>query len=200
MSVSVGDVLRVSARHFFNQTEDNVNVFHFAVNAAPTPNTDAAILADIAEHLGLAYTQLETYRNSALSATDITVYNISDDRPIGVTAWGSGYTGGTGSAESMPHADCCLVLIPTGVKRTQGRIYLSPFAESRQSAGQWDSTLGVAVQAFMDTLTDNTPLGNGTSLAYGVRKESDGLVYTPATYRMQPVVAYQRRRKPGRGS
>lgn len=200
MSVAPGDIIRVSARHSFNATEDNVNVFHFGIAAAPTPNTDAALLADMASHLGVAYTELEAYRNTALAAVDITIYDLSNDRPIGVTAWGAGYTGGTGSGESMPHADCCLVLIPTGVKRTQGRIYLSPFAESRQSAGQWDSTLGAAIEMFMNALTDNGVGPNGGAFNFGIRKESDGLLYAPASFRMQSLVAYQRRRKPGRGS
>lgn len=200
MTVSVGDILRVACRHAYNSTEDVVNVLHVAINAAPTPNTDAALLADIAEWAGVAYTNLESHRNSQTTAVDIVVYHVTDDRPVGVTAWGAGYTGGTGSAESMPPADCCLVLLPTGLKRTQGRIYLSPFSEGRQSGGQWDSTLGTAVQAFVLALQDNAPLGNGTSVAYGIYKESTGLTYPPVSFRMQPIVAYQRRRKPGRGS
>lgn len=200
MSVTAGDIIRVSCRHAFNATEDNVNVFHFGIAAAPTPNTDAALLADIAEHMGVAYTDLESHRNTQTSAVDITVYHVTDDRPVGVTAWGVGYTGGTGSGESMPHADCALLLIPTGVKRTQGRVYLSPFSESRQAAGQWDSTLIAAIAGFYNNLTDNGVHSNGTALNFGILKASDGLLYAPATYRVQPLVAYQRRRKPGRGS
>lgn len=200
MSVSAGNILRVACRQLYGGTDDNVNVFHFGVATIPTPNTDAALLADVAEKMSAAYAELASSLSTSLAATDITVYNVSQDVPHGVTAWGAGYSGGTGSGEGMPHADCMLVLIPTSVKRTVGRIYLSPFTEGAQANGLWNSTVRIAAESFYDTLVDPTALTNGLVLQFGIYKRSDGLLYQPASMRTQPRTAYQRRRKPGRGS
>lgn len=200
MSVTTGDILRVACRQTYDGTEDVINVFHFGVANPPTPNTDAALLADISLFMSVAYDQLESFLSSALEATDITVYNVTDDRPHGVTAWGGGYDGGNAVGEGLPVPDCLLVLYPTSVKRTVGRTYLSPFTESSQAGGRWNSTVRAAVEGFVNALTDTGAGPAGLELQFGVYKRSTGLLYEISSFRTQEVVAYQRRRKPGRGS
>jgi len=200
MSVVTGNILRVACRQEYIGTDDNINVFHLGVASPPTPNDDAALLSDISTFMGQVYSQIASHLSGGLDAVDITVYNISQDMPHGVTAWGSGYTGGTGAGESMPPADCLLVLVPTSVKRTIGRIYLSPFLEGDQSAGVWNSTVRLAVADFMGELMSAPTLPNGSEFQYGVYKRSDGLLYEPASWRSVARTAYQRRRRPGRGS
>lgn len=200
MSVVVGNILRVACRQEYIGTDDNINVYHFGVEAVPTPNDDAALLADISVKMSNVYSQIASHLSGGLDAVDITVYNLSQDVPHGVTAWGPTYTGGTASGESMPPADCLLLLFPTSVKRTIGRIYLSPLSEGDQSAGIWNSTVRVAAEDFAAELRDTAAGPNGLALAYGVYKRSNGLLYEPASYRSVARTAYQRRRKPGRGS
>ena len=200
MSVAEGDMLRVACSQQTGDSDDNINVFHFGVSLPPTPNTDNALLSDISTKISLIYSQIEGVLSNGLTAVDITVYSVSDDRPIGVTAWGAGYSGGLGSGEGMPAADCLLVLLPTSVKRTIGRVYLSPFTEGGQAFGTWTSTLRTTVQDFIAELLAIDPGPNGSILNYGVYKRSDGLLYEPTASRTVPIVAYQRRRKPGRGS
>lgn len=200
MSVTAGDIIRVACRQETNGSDDVINVFHFAVQLPPTPNTDSALLSDISTHMSQAYSQIETHLSNGLVAVDITVYSVSDDRPIGVSAWGAGYTGGTASGEGLPAADCLLVLFPTSVKRTIGRTYLSPFTEGAQAYGLWNSTVRIAVEDFVAELRATNALPNGGEYIYGVYKRSDGLLYEPTSSRSVAVIAYQRRRKPGRGS
>lgn len=200
MSVVVGNILRVAARMENNGVDDIINVMHFGVAAVPTPNNDAALLADISEHLSAAYNQIQGFLSNSMQSVDITVYNVSQDIPHGVTAWTTDFNGGSGSGEGMPPADCLLILVPTSVKRTVGRIYVSPLQESAQSGGIWNSTVRAAAEAFYVELVNATPWTNGAAFQYGVYKRSDGLLYQPASMRTQAQVAYQRRRKPGRGS
>jgi len=200
MALSIGDIIRVTARQEYDGTDDNINVFHFGIAAPPTPNTNASLLSDMADFMAVAYAEMAAVLSNRLGAVDITLYNVTDDVPIGVTNWGVDYSGGTGSSESMPHADCVLVLMPTGQKRTVGRIYISPLLESSQNAGSWNSTALTAVANFVDMLRSPGTAALGTEVQFGVYKRGTGLLYAVDTVRIQSRTAYQRRRKPGRGS
>jgi len=200
MGVATGNILRVACRQEYLGQDDNINVFHFGVAAVPTPNNDAALLADVALKMSLAYANFASFLSGGLEPVDITVYNVSTDAPHGVSAWNAAYTGGTASGESMPAADCLLLLYPTSIKRTIGRTYISPLSEASQSAGVWGSSLRVAAEAFYTELMDNATGPNDLALNFGIYKKSDGLLYPPASFRSVARTAYQLRRKPGRGS
>lgn len=200
MAVTVGDILRVAVRHKWENVDDIVNVLHFGVATAPTPNDEASLLEDVSEMIGDAWLNIEAHLCNNVSAYDIAVWNVSDDAPVGATSFGAGYAGGTSGGECMPAAAAALVLLNTSVKRTQGRIYLAAFSEGDQVDGEWQGSLIADIGGLVDALRFPGATPNGTVLQYGVLKRSDGLLYQTNTVRVQPIIAYQLRRKPGRGS
>lgn len=198
---TAGDIIRVAARQRFDATDDIVNVLHFAIEGVPTPNTDASVMQDIAELISEAYALIASKITTRVVAVDLTFYNIDTDSPMGQRTWDPAYTGGTGSGESMPSHDSCLVLLQTAVKRTQGRIYLPPFTEAQQSGGEWVTGVYTAVDAFLSVLIG--PWSGGTftgEYMYGVHKRSSGATAFPNSGRISTLVAVQTRRKLGRGS
>lgn len=199
MSVSAGDVLRCTCRCSFDITEDIINVLHLEVVTAPTPNDDASLLADLSELLGTNYTAIQAEQSTSLDAVDITVYNITDDRPIGVTSWAT-YTGGTSGGEALPPTDALLVLLDTGVKRRQGRIYFGGFTEAQQNAGIWVAGVRTDAAVLAYEMTQPQVLGQLGQYNLIVWSPTDGDAYPITTIRAQPIVAVQKRRKRGRGS
>lgn len=200
MPTSIGDKIRVAFVQKWESVDDNINVMHFGVATNPTPNTDAALLEDLGELLGLAWTNIEAGLSTSLTADHIEAYNVSDDVPIGLGSIGGGYTGGTGTGEALPPADCLLLLMNTSKKRTQGRIYLSGLTEAQQSGGKWSSGMRSAAATLVADLMSTPVLPNGSEFQFGVYSRADGLLWQITTVRAQELTAYQKRRKPGRGS
>lgn len=200
MAVAIGDVLRVAAVQKYNVVNDVVNVFHFGVNAVPTPNTDGAVLADLAEVIGGAFTSLEANLTNGVQADHLSVFNVTQDAPIGIGSWGGTYTGGTGTGEGMPAHDCMLVLLSTAIKRKIGRIYLGVFTEASQNSGNWGGTIKANAAALVDTLINGDPTTRGGEYVLTVYSRGSGIPTPITTVRVQDAVAIQSRRKPGRGS
>lgn len=200
MALASGDILRVAAKQLWNGIDDHVNVFHLEVVTPPSPNSDAAALQDISELVADAFSNLAGDFCNNLSADVIQVYNITQDRPIGVTSWDAAYTGGTGSADCMPPDDAVLVLLDTGVKRRQGRMNFSAITEANQADGHWLAGVrsnaavvpGVMLVPFAST--------NGGVFVLVVWSKTDGVAYPIFTIRAQELVADMPSRKAGRGS
>jgi len=194
------DILRIAVRHTFRDIDDMVNVYHVRLETVPTPNTNAALLADVSEYIREAYAEVQAHLQNDLDPVDITVFNVSNDAPVGVTSFGGTYAGGTGSGEVLPLATCALALLSTGVKRVQGRIYLSGMGEGELADSLWDLTFVAAYEAMVDRLLLQSPFTNLSAFAYGVYSRSSGLLRDVTATRIQRIPAFQRRRKPGRGS
>jgi len=199
MAITVGDIFRVAFKQEYGAQDDVINVMHFTCTAVPVVGGDALLVQDVGEFAEQAWGNINSFQPNGLNPVDIEVYNVTDDAPAGVGGWGV-YAGGTGVGEALPLADCVLCILPTGVKRTQGRIYLSPFMEGGQNDGLWVPSLVTAVEDFLDNLTAHFVGSNGYEFDYGVFRRSAGEMAAPTTYRVQPRTAYQLRRKPGRGS
>jgi hypothetical protein len=94
-----------------------------------------------------------------------------------------------------------MVLLPTGVKRTIGRIYLPTSPEAAQSGGIPTSAAFTAVDAMASFLIGGVG-GDvfNSEFHYVVHSRGSGNQYPALSARLAPFVAVQRRRKRGRGS
>lgn len=200
MAVTAGDVIKCAAKQVFSGVDDHVNVFHMQIVTPPTPNDDASLLNDLSEHISEAYSTIQAVTHNSLVATVIEMYNITDDRPIGVTSWAGPYTGGTATGDMLPPDDAILALLDTGLKRRQGRMYFSGITEGHQNGGQWDGaarSAAVNVPTVLKTIFSATFGGEFVLVVYS---KADGLAYPVFTLRAQPLVADMPSRKQGRGS
>lgn len=199
MAVAAGNILRCACRQTFDIVEDLVNVLHLVVVTPPTPNDDASLLEDIGQFIGQAWSNIEAELSTSVDAADITVYNVSGDRPVGVGSWGV-YTGGTGTGDYLPPTDALMVLLATGLKRRQGRIYFGGFTEAQQNAGFWTAGAASAAATVVADLITLGTMANGGQFQMQVYSRIDGDAYEVQTVRAERNVAVMKSRKRGRGS
>jgi len=200
MTVAMGDILRVAARQEVSGIDDTINVLHFEVFTAPTGGSDAAALEDLADHFGLAWQLIAGIYPSYVEPVDLQVYNITQDAPVGVTAWAGGYTGGTASGEGLPQQDAAMVLWSTGVKRRIGRTYLGPLSEASQANSQLTGPVIDLLETWTAYIRESVDAPNAGDYRLVIYSRSAGARSVPTAVRVAPVVAIQQRRKPGRGS
>ena len=200
MALVAGNILRVACTQKFQVVNDNVNVFHFAVVTAPSPNTDAAALEDLSELIGDAFFTYGTHISDENSADNITVFNVTQDVPVGITSWGGSFVGGRSGGEMLPPQAACLVLLSTTVKRRQGRVYLGGCLEGDQSNGHWGGSILTAAATLIADLNSQPVLPNGGEFDLVVYSREHTASSGISTVRVQPLVATQKRRKAGVGS
>lgn len=199
MATVSGNIIRVSARQKFNAIDDIVNVFHFTVQANPDA-TDQAVLDEAAGKMSLAWAEIVGLITNNISPNVVDVYNVTQDYPLGSTAWGSLYTGGTASGEGLPTGVAALILWNTAVKRVQGKTYLGGFSEATQNDGQFTGGTVTDMATFANVMLDLTPVVGDCSLLLGVWSAAAGEMRPIVSRRIVEIAAYQRRRRPGRGS
>lgn len=199
MAILSGDVMRISARQKLEGVFDIVNVFHVIVDTLSTGG-DANVLNDLAEYVGTTYAQLAGSIPSVVDADVIDFYNVSQDIPYGQHTWGGGYTGGSNSGDFTSVGSAILLLLPTAAKRVQGRFYLGPIAEGHISAGQVNSSSLPNVENFAANLLALDAYTNGGVFDYIVLSKAENTPHHPVSHRVVLELAYQRRRRRGRGS
>lgn len=200
MATTSGNIIRAACRHFFEEVDEQVNVFHFTVNDIPATLNDALLLVDLAELIGTAYLQVDNYISSAIFASDISVYNVTQDYPLGTIDFGAGYTGGLATGDALPPGTSGIVLWRTATKRVLGKTYLPTFAESTQNRGSLDTAVRAAMSAFAGEMRTVAPGVNDYSFDLHVYSREAGQARPIVSSTAALKVGYQRRRKAGVGS
>jgi hypothetical protein len=160
-----GDIIRVTANMSWNAGADQVvNTYHTKANLFSGNYSDASVHTAIADALDTAYTALNTWISSAVTYDSIETWNLTQDRPMGVTAWPTLTTGD--ATGEMYAAQCApLLLMYTLAPRSQGRKYLPPTTESFVSlGGTLNAAILAGIAAFGAALLDGweiTPLNAG---------------------------------------
>lgn len=199
MAILSGDVMRVSARMKLEGVFDIVNVFHVIVDTLGAGG-DANVLNDLAEYVGTAYSQFEGTLPDVVTADTIDMYNVSQDIPYGQHTWGGGFTGGTNSGDFTSVGSAVLLLFPTAAKRVQGRFYLGPVAEGHITAGRVNAASLANAENFAASIVTLDAYTNGSVFDYIVLSKAENTPHHPTTHRVVMEIAYQRRRRRGRGS
>jgi hypothetical protein len=192
------DILRVAARMNYVGIGDFVNVFHFRCNTSPFV-TDGYALVDMALVMDALYDTIAPSLSDYANFVDVNVFNVTQDRPLGSTAWPT-QTTGEASGDVLPSQCAAFVRATTGYSRNWARKFLGPFLEaSNTSDGRVYSTLLTRLANFLAEWLVSTAVTTGT--------------YTPVVYHsktstwkalvdgvVRNVWATVRRRRVGRGS
>jgi hypothetical protein len=194
-----GDIIRVAARQLMNDVDEIVNVFHFAVIVAGAGG-DAGVLAEVGEKISLAWEDIDTQLINVLEPNIIDVFNVTQDYPLGSTAWGGGYSGGTNGGSPLPNQDAILVLWNTATKRVQGKTYIGGLHEGTLDGGLFNGACVTAVTAWAAQLFDPTPVNDDVSLQLIVWSRQSFQAHSIVSQRVTSNPATQRSRRRGRGS
>jgi hypothetical protein len=196
----LGDLIEVAVVHVFGASDEQINVYHNHVAVAGT-GSDADFDDDLIELYTNLYQIIEIDISTDVNIVELRWRNVTDNTPARFVPWTGLYTGGTNGGDPLPPGDTAMLLLRTGVLNVQGRKYLPSFGETTQSGGVWGAATLGRMNAFANILTQQEPLANtGIELVWHVYSRSTGLDYPVINATGRPVVAYQKRRKQGRGS
>lgn len=200
MTVAAGDLLRIAVRQRWAGTDDIVNVYHYEVFTVPVGGAEEDVLEDLADGLSVNYAILQSSTSDNLDPVDISVYNITQDGPVGVTTFTPDYTGGTATGDSLPTFTAGLIFFPTTVKRRVGRVFIGGLSEATGSAGFLAGATVTVLQTFGTAMLSLSGGPNNGAYRLVVYSRSNGVFSVPTFARVAPLYAIQQRRKRGRGS
>lgn len=193
-----GQCIRVAVVWQNSAAQEFVNTHHISLGGT-IDSDDNVVEGAIALWLEEAYADAVPYMSSILShnRTEILIENstaatslLSPDSNLD----------GADTNQPLPFAVSYLILLRTAVRGVVGRKYLPVFTEASSTNGVW-------------TAGTNTDMASVAAAFSSVWTSPGGMVITPRVYSRasntqraitgyaaQAVPAYQRRRRPGRGS
>ncbi len=147
MTVTVGDVIRVTAR-MSQGTDDVQNVYHYKAGGSGSA-ADVTVQNQIAAALDAAYTDIDDELTTGLSFDDIDFHNITQDEPMGAIDWPV-LTAGVTVAETLPLQASACCIFDTAVTKSQGRKFLPPMREAASDdKGVVGTTATTAILAYI---------------------------------------------------
>jgi len=205
MTVSVGDVIRVSARQIGSAAQDLVNVYYLQATSG-SPDGDENVITAVQAWMDTVYAAMEDSISNVVEPFDIKI-DVVDfiggvlkiTRNIATVAWGGGYVPAS-AGQPMPAGVAALIILRTLVGKVFGRKFIPGLEET---GVQGDEVIATALSRLA-TLAANILAGFSTSgsvLTFlpGVMstRETDFVPFTDVDV---GSIGYQRRRRPGTGS
>lgn len=133
MTVQPNDIVRVTCSFVYDTSSLIQNVFHYQ-NMGVSAVSDEDVLADLVGEIDGYYGALTSTWSNRMVPRDVTLYNVTQDRPIGSSPWPT-LEDGASALESLPLQCAPLVSFLTGYPKAVGRKYLPPVDEGHNSHG-----------------------------------------------------------------
>lgn len=199
MTVQDGDVIRATVIHDNATSGEQVNVYQYQLSTG-SPVDNSIVLDDILDILEGVYNIVSNMINIANILREVNVFNLTQRIILGSGSLGT-YSGGTGAGDQVPQGVAALAHFKTTVPR----VVLSKYLPS-MSIGTL-GTDGTLTGSALTTLTAyasamlSPDVFNGRTYEYGYLSPLPLVGWIePVSAVARDIVAYQRRRKPGRGS
>lgn len=198
MAAQEGDVIEVTVIHDNDTSGEQVNRFQFMVLAG-APISDADLLDDIQTIVETLYNLVIAIISLRNVLREVGVFNKTQDLLVGVTGAGT-YTGGDATDPASPQGVSPYCYFKTNVPHVILSKYLPSVSQSRIGiSGLWTSpTLGATTAFAVRLLASFTELGGSYQYGHWRALAEEFVFPSVAVIPLEP--AYQRRRKPGRGS
>lgn len=199
MTVALGDVLRVAARAVVNGQDDLVNTYHYQLVGGAS-QSDAVTLIDLGALMEDIYVNLLSYQHSDVVYADIAVFNVTQDRSLGVINWPT-IDDGFASGDWLPNQVAAFVMGKTAYIRNTAKKFFGGFTETGNATGGSVGTalLAQLVDAGVAWLAGAPSTGGGDWLPVVWNKKLS-IWANITTLVVSTVWSTQRRRRPGRGS
>lgn len=193
-----GDVVRCFARTLFNDNDVQGNVYHWQVDGAATGGSDADFMDGAADWLEDVHAAHQSVGANNITFEDLTFYNITQDRPMGVIAWPT-FTAGSSTGEVLPQGIALLVVMYTAVKRVIGKKYYGGLPQGALNDEVWESVTVSGFETAAANLLTPFTAGGTDSVIHGIYRRTLGAFVGLQSVVVRRIPAYQRRRKPGVG-
>lgn len=202
MSITVGDVLRVTASMLFTDGNVAQMVFNAVISGSGGPYTDADIVLDALAWMDAIGATITASLTNTLDGNEIIVYlydAVDDDwDEVGADTW----TWNPSSAgDAMPRGVATLVNARTTDPDVNGKKYVPGFTEGSSTDGTWSAGTVTLMADWADEWTDTFTGGtSGADWVPGIwsPKNTNFFAFS-GSYVIPTEPAYQRRRKRGVG-
>lgn len=199
MAPILGDIIRLSCVFTDSVGGQQVNVFHLQINTVGSGGP-TGFMEDVQDWVNGLYTQIQGEISNNVTGTRLEFVNITTPAVYGPVMFSPSFTGGA-STTPLPTGVTMLVIGRTGVSRVIARKYLPKMAEAAYDGVHWTSGAQADGLDFANGAWSGSGVGsNGWAFTSGVYQASGGAFYEVEDVAVEPIPAYQRRRKEGRGS
>jgi hypothetical protein len=192
------DVIEIAARMEYNGTDDVVNVFQYELQSGADV-TDAQTVVDVLTIIEVIYAFLTVLQSTLLLYRDLRVTNVTHSVLLGTTGWPT-LTAGTHVGDAAPPGSASLLNFFTNISKVAPKKYFGGFVvDVLDFNGSWNVSMGVQAASILGYMLVPVAVG-GNTWQYGYLSPKTLSFKVPVSGTWRDVVAYQRRRKPGRGS
>jgi hypothetical protein len=196
--VNDNDILRVTAKMHGIESGAVENVYTFRWNGI-FPAADADVMLHVATYVDTVYSAAAAVIDGNTAFDTIECFNVTQDRPMPIAAWPT-MTAGTGAGANSPEGNAAFLFFRTGQPRVIARKWIGLLPVGALTNGVINVTpLGTLVSAFSLLLGPDASLDDNGVLTYGV-VDKGGVFRQVVDITGDSSVAYQRRRRRGRGA
>lgn len=198
MPVATSDIVRITAV-LTDDNEGTVQNVYWAKQVSGGAD-DETFMNAARYQLEIMYGYIDQIMPDSVSFTEIRGYNLTQDYPLTTITWQALTEGGVDVDDPLPAPLCCLVMGRTPFSKAVGRKYIGPFCEQDQDNGVWSAGVLANLANFAVAWAANYATGGTGSAQFGVYSKAEA-VWRPIVSRVvKEIVAYQRRRRAGRGA
>jgi hypothetical protein len=204
MAVNAGETVQVVAT-MQDLVGSQIQNVHFWKHVDTASVTEAAVLSDILAEINVMYGEFQTWMPDTLEPVslkmDIVEWFGGDKhivRAVGEVPW-TGWSGGTGTTDMAPQACAALANFDTPNVGAYARTFLGPVTEAAQKDGELVTAALADLASFgSQKISGVTVAGSFFTAAVMSTKYGQALALTASI--AKSIIAYQRRRRAGRGS
>ena len=198
MSVEQDDILEVAVTFANDVSGDQMNRFQLRKEDVGSAS-EADVLDDIADILETIYTIIVSMISLRNVLQDVRVYNVTQDVLVGNTDAGT-FIGGTGANPPSAQGVAFQTYFPTDVPRVVLSKYWPSVVQASITGEGLVSAARIAnLTTICNLMVADFVEANGT-YRYGYLSPKTLSFVVPEEFVVPAIPAYQRRRKPGRGS
>jgi hypothetical protein len=128
MTVSPGDVIRVTAKLLGAQGQSIQNVYYFK-SSGVSGEDDATVVSDLANHLDAAYDNLAVAMHEDVVFDELDFFNETQGVPMATVDWPTQTVGDVAGYQPLPAQCAALVSFRTGEAHGNGRKFLGGMTE-----------------------------------------------------------------------
>lgn len=199
MPADVGDVIRAAVVWDLDGSDEQCNVHFLKITAASGTISDSDLAAGVQEYFEDLYTPVLGLMSSRVDHNRIDLYNVTDDSPLtGLPRLST--LDGSNSSNALPEGTSALVYLRTSAKRRIARKFLPTFGEDTQDGGELESAALTSCQSFASAWAANFATSSAFDVRAVVYDVAGGIARIPTVGIASGIMAYQRRRRRGRGS
>lgn len=170
----------------------------FAIKRAGGSVDESDVREAIIEWLEAIYTELLGIISEEVDFSSVNIFHSAGDEATGDWPWDT-LTSGSATGDQLPPGDAALINFYTGVSKRIGKKFIGALTEAAQDNGVLNASAITALTAAGLVASQAYTAGNGVSFVPVIYDRVNDVMRNILEYTTPAIIAYQRRRRQGRG-